>query len=217
MSLYENINKRKRLGISRSKADSTISKSSYSNMQKGFPKKANVGALIGGQKKLDKNKDGKISGEDFKMMKPKKAFLGKLIKRLFKGKKKVDSNSAMLNMSSKKQSPLISMYQKATDQKKAKHGKMIKARYGVMSKGNLGEKLVKKSIGGYMKKANRGMMMEKPSTRGFGAARTSGMGLENESLQPGKIYDKVKARKGKMAKASMGEFVTVSEYSEDLI
>ena len=79
------------------------------------------------------------------------------------------------------------------------------------------KKVVKKSIGGYMKKANKGMMMEKPSTRGFGAARTSGMGLENESLQPGKIYDKVKARKGKMAKASMGEFVTVSEYSEDLI
>ena len=26
------------------------------------------GGLIGGQKKLDKNKDGKISGEDFKMM-----------------------------------------------------------------------------------------------------------------------------------------------------
>ena len=27
------------------------------------------GGLIGGQKKLDKNKDGKISGADFKMMK----------------------------------------------------------------------------------------------------------------------------------------------------
>ena len=26
-------------------------------------------ALVGGQKKLDKNKDGKISGADFKMMK----------------------------------------------------------------------------------------------------------------------------------------------------
>tara|TARA_R110002072_G_scaffold118799_1_gene251357 strand:+ start:250 stop:414 length:165 start_codon:yes stop_codon:yes gene_type:complete len=28
--------------------------------------------LTGGQVKLDKNKDGKISGEDFKMMKKKK-------------------------------------------------------------------------------------------------------------------------------------------------
>ena len=35
--LYENINKRKRLGISRSKKDSTVSAKAYSNMQKGFP------------------------------------------------------------------------------------------------------------------------------------------------------------------------------------
>jgi hypothetical protein len=39
MSLYENINRRRKLGISRSKADSTISKGSYSNMKKGFPEK----------------------------------------------------------------------------------------------------------------------------------------------------------------------------------
>lgn len=32
------------------------------------PVKKESGGLIGGQKKLDKNKDGKISGEDFKMM-----------------------------------------------------------------------------------------------------------------------------------------------------
>ena len=36
--------------------------------------------LKGGQKKLDKNKDGKISGEDFKMMKPIKAREGKMVK-----------------------------------------------------------------------------------------------------------------------------------------
>jgi len=35
--LYDNINKRKRLGISRSKKDSTVSAKAYSNMQKGFP------------------------------------------------------------------------------------------------------------------------------------------------------------------------------------
>jgi len=202
MSLYENINRRKRLGISRSKDDSTISKSSYSNMKKGFPKKANVGALIGGQKKLDKNNDGKISGEDFKMMKPKKAVLGlaaavtkkgrKFIKKLMGKKLEATSSSKGLPIGGGEGSPLLSMYQKATKQKTARHG-------------------------GYMKKANIGMMMEKPSTRGFGAARTSGMGLENEALKPGKIYDKVKAKKGKMAKASMGEFVSVSEYSEDLI
>jgi hypothetical protein len=32
-------------------------------------KKSHGGALHGGQKKLDKNNDGKISGTDFKMMK----------------------------------------------------------------------------------------------------------------------------------------------------
>ena len=32
------------------------------------PVEKKSGGLIGGQKKLDKNKDGKISGEDFKMM-----------------------------------------------------------------------------------------------------------------------------------------------------
>ena len=39
--LYANINRRKKLGISRpkSKSKSTISKKSYSNMKKGFPKK----------------------------------------------------------------------------------------------------------------------------------------------------------------------------------
>ena len=41
---------------------------------KMMTKKFNIGGetmLKGGQKKLDKNKDGKISGEDFKMMKAK--------------------------------------------------------------------------------------------------------------------------------------------------
>ena len=39
MSLYENINKRRKLGISRSKKNSTISDKSYANMKAGFPKK----------------------------------------------------------------------------------------------------------------------------------------------------------------------------------
>ena len=33
------MNKRKRLGISRSKKDSTVSPQAYSNMKRGFPKK----------------------------------------------------------------------------------------------------------------------------------------------------------------------------------
>ena len=168
-------------------------------------KKRSIGGsmLKGNQVKLDKDGDGKISGNDFKLMpKPKKAVLGlaaavtkkgrKFIKKLMGKKLEATSSSKGLPIGGGEGSPLLSMYQKATKQKTARHG-------------------------GYMKKANKGMMMNKPSTRGFGAARTSGMGLENEALQPGKIYDKVKAKKGKMAKASMGEFITVSEYSEDLI
>tara|TARA_R110002020_G_scaffold471593_1_gene698826 strand:- start:1858 stop:2328 length:471 start_codon:yes stop_codon:yes gene_type:complete len=38
MSLYENINKQKRKGTSRSKKNSTISDKEYENMKKGFPK-----------------------------------------------------------------------------------------------------------------------------------------------------------------------------------
>ncbi|QLF88144.1 DNA recombinase [Methylophilales phage Venkman EXVC282S] len=39
MSLYRNINKRKKAGTSRTKKKSTISKSAYANMKAGFPKK----------------------------------------------------------------------------------------------------------------------------------------------------------------------------------
>ena len=35
---------------------------------KKFEKKSNGGKLVGDQKKLDKNKDGKISGKDFAML-----------------------------------------------------------------------------------------------------------------------------------------------------
>jgi hypothetical protein len=37
MSLYENINKRKKAGTSRPKSKSTVSKKAYANMEKGFP------------------------------------------------------------------------------------------------------------------------------------------------------------------------------------
>ena len=37
MSLYENINKRRKAGTSRSKSKSTISAKSYKNMKAGFP------------------------------------------------------------------------------------------------------------------------------------------------------------------------------------
>jgi len=37
--LWANINRRKKLGTSRPKSKSTISKAAYENMKKGFPKK----------------------------------------------------------------------------------------------------------------------------------------------------------------------------------
>tara|TARA_R100001198_G_C5031955_1_gene97131 strand:+ start:340 stop:483 length:144 start_codon:yes stop_codon:yes gene_type:complete len=37
--LYANINRRKKLGISRSKKNSTITAKAYKNMKAGFPKK----------------------------------------------------------------------------------------------------------------------------------------------------------------------------------
>ena len=39
MSLYRNINKRKKAGTSRSKKNSTIAAKNYANMKAGFPKK----------------------------------------------------------------------------------------------------------------------------------------------------------------------------------
>ena len=39
MSLYKNINARKKAGTSRSKKNSTISPKAYANMKAGFPKK----------------------------------------------------------------------------------------------------------------------------------------------------------------------------------
>jgi len=37
--LWANINRRKKLGISRPKSQTTISKKAYANMKAGFPKK----------------------------------------------------------------------------------------------------------------------------------------------------------------------------------
>jgi|TARA_B100000965_G_scaffold5238_2_gene4108 hypothetical protein len=42
MSLYKNINARKKAGISRPKSKTTITKKAYANMKAGFPKKKKV-------------------------------------------------------------------------------------------------------------------------------------------------------------------------------
>jgi hypothetical protein len=55
--LYANINRRKRLGISRPKSKSTVSKEAYSNMKKGFPKKKMMdGGSVRGQKAIQVKK-----------------------------------------------------------------------------------------------------------------------------------------------------------------
>jgi len=56
MSLYANINKRKKAGTSRSKKNSTISDKSYADMQAGFPK-GRMGMRLNKYKK-----GGKIEG-----------------------------------------------------------------------------------------------------------------------------------------------------------
>ena len=42
MSLYKNINARKKAGISRPKSKTTITKKAYAKMKAGFPKKKKV-------------------------------------------------------------------------------------------------------------------------------------------------------------------------------
>ena len=47
MSLYENINKKKKAGTSRSKKNSTISDKAYAAMKAGFPKSKKKKSLMG--------------------------------------------------------------------------------------------------------------------------------------------------------------------------
>jgi hypothetical protein len=54
MSLYDNINKRKKAGTSRPKSKSTITPKAYANMQAGFPKKNRKKAYSGGAMKKAK-------------------------------------------------------------------------------------------------------------------------------------------------------------------
>ena len=57
MSLYRNINKRKKAGTSRSKKKSTISPKAYANMKAGFPKAKKGGTV---KKAKGMNKGGTL-------------------------------------------------------------------------------------------------------------------------------------------------------------
>jgi len=119
--------------------------------------------LKGKQKKLDKNKDGKISGEDFKMM---KANSGKMTSTSTKGNirhGKLKSQEELKKITDSKE------YKNSDYDKKTKMLNVATAKRGKMMKANMG--------------------MEAKSTQGYGAARTSGMGLQDENLIPGKSLD----------------------------
>ena len=66
MSLYENMNKRKKAGTSRSKKESTISDKAYANMKAGFPKKKKRKKAYGGGMK----RKAYASGGSMKKAKP---------------------------------------------------------------------------------------------------------------------------------------------------
>jgi len=136
--------------------------------------------LTGKQKKLDKDGDGKISGNDFKMMKARYGTLAK--SNVKEGLKKSAKDKAGLmkfkTMAIKKMSgaaiseaeysKLKDMMPKITDSGSVREAK----------KNAIQTKISKFSVGG-----------EPKSTQGYGAARTQGEGLQDENLIPGKSMD----------------------------
>ena len=134
--------------------------------------------LKGNQKKLDKNKDGKISGEDFKMM---KARVGKSIKRPKKEDGAEIGGEAGFKFMEEKNN-------------KKREKKMTKASVGLgVLMSDKGKKIAKKSIKSraalspslnYLARDAGGA-----AVKGMGAARSSGMGLQDEQLPAGKTLD----------------------------
>jgi len=151
--------------------------------------------LKGRQKKLDRNKDGKISGEDFKMMKAK---YGKMMKagkgggadidyRLgtkmqgnYEGKTLTGKAKEFLGTAAKQTKGSISELRRKVLKKLANSQVSEKEAQEII-------KSLPKAKHGKMIKANMGT--EVKSTQGYGAARTSGMGLQDEDLIPGKSMD----------------------------
>src|SRR5210317_944049 len=136
-------------------------------LKKRFGKKK--GDLTGGQVKLDKNKNNKIFGKNFKMM-----------------KKKTKNPIAKENNTK----PPFSIFVFDSDNKG-----FSKGGGSAISREKRKRDLIKKQnpISEYDKKgklkytaATKGAMMNK-STRGYGAARTSGMGLQDEKVKSGKV------------------------------
>jgi len=153
--------------------------------------------LKGGQKKLDKNKDGKISGEDFKMMKKANkgggADMGKSTKNftkedLKKLKEFFDRNKGKFGPKGKMEKFKRIGLNKGVKFTEAALGVAVLAT-------KKGQKTAKKMLKGKTQMSpalnylDRNMGGSAESTKGYGAARTSGMGLQDESLPAGKTLD----------------------------
>ena len=152
-------------------------------------KKANKGMSVKGDNKRDIRKVEEKIGASRSSKREKKimkAALGAIAlgaigaKGLSKIMKKKASASPTMGAASEEKNkfgmtPLKTLYQKSTEQKKARTGKMMKANVGMAAKKVREKEIMKASMG--------------KSVRGYGAARTSGMGLQDESLPPGKSLD----------------------------
>ena len=93
--------------------------------------------LKGKQKKLDKNKDGKISGEDFKIMSPKKAALGALM--IGKAMKKKDKAMPVGLGAALAKKDMLKKMTKAKDGKSVKTSKTLEKFAGKNTMKDLGQ------------------------------------------------------------------------------
>jgi hypothetical protein len=164
--------------------------------------------LKGKQKKLDKNKDGKISGEDFKMMKAK---IGKIaaeekystvefgktyhpitqsqmsnnIRKNFEGDKKFASSNELDDAHEK--------LKKNLSDKNVRPSEILKLDKEYKARKERAIKTVQKDLSSRpemkeLRKKTKGTVTDTGSTYSKGgAARTSGMGLQDENLIPGKV------------------------------
>lgn len=125
-------------------------------------------ALKGNQAKLDKNKDGKISGEDFKLIK--------------KAANTQQSDSGSEKMMKRSMGGKVMKATKGKLAEEDKYAKQVREMKLDAKKGKgtsrLSKDIKKNNMGGEMK-----------FTQGYGAARTSGMGLQDESLPLDKSLD----------------------------
>jgi hypothetical protein len=100
--LWANINRRKKLGISRPKSETTISKEAYANMKKGFPKKKAKGGMAIDESMVHEGKESKaMESKETKLEKKgyKETKFGKMISagaNLDKRKRVITKSSTML-------------------------------------------------------------------------------------------------------------------------